>query len=225
MNLFKDIGNSHGVGICYNNIGNIHLKNKRYIEAIDCYEKALEIIEDEIKDYMDQNKDNFSPRILLSDENFRKTMKTKADRACQLAKAMLQKIQNKKFINLSLRTESSGEIEKIIELLTISNENYQELTLLQSKIILNKITISLAFLLKPDVQSSKKSIEEAENLLKDLKKKELSLSIIPKEVLYQKILVQKGLIEKEIGNIKRAAEYFTESIETSYEYDPITKKQ
>lgn len=223
LNLFKEIGNENGVGICSNNIGNIHLKNKRYIEAIERYEISLEIINSEINEYMNQNQDNFSPRIMLSDENFRKTIKSRADRASQLAKAMLRKFQSKKISNINEST--SEEIEKIITLLNSANENYHELTLLISKIILNKIDISLAYLLKLDISSSKNNIEEAEALLKDFKKKELSLSLIPKEVLVQKILVQKGLIEKEIGNMKKAAEYFTESIETIQEYDPATKKQ
>lgn len=172
---------------------------------------------------MSQNQDNFSPRILLSDENFRKTIKSRADRASQLAKAMLQKIQNKKIGTMNIEL-ISDEIKRIIDLLNTANENYQELSLLHSKIIINKINVSMAYLLKLDIKSSKQSIDEAENLLKDLKKKELTLSLIPKEVLVQKILVQKGLIEKEIGNLKKAAEYFTESIETIHEYDPVTKK-
>lgn len=228
MNLFREIGNEHGVGICCNNIGNIHLKNKRFIEAIDCYKQALEIGENEINEYINKNKDNFSPRILLSDENFRKSMKTRADRACQLAKAKLQKIQNKisPLSCFSINQEAlDKDLDQIIELLSSANENYQEITLMQSKIILNKINISLAFLLKFDLENAVLSIEEAENMVKDLKKKELSLSIIPKEVLLQKLLVQKGLIEKQKGNHMKAAEYFTESIETAQEYDPVTKKQ
>lgn len=229
MNLFREIGNDHGVGICCNNIGNIHLKNKRFIEAVDCYKQALEIGEKEINEYINKNKDNFSPRILLSDENFRKSMKTRADRACQLAKAKLQKIHYKiSPISSCFSFNQEGldkDLDQIIELLSSANENYQEITLMQSKIILNKINISLAYLLKFDMGNAVTSIEEAEGMVKDLKKKELSLSIIPKEVLLQKLLVQKGLIEKQKGNNTKAAEYFTESIETAQEYDPVTKKQ
>ena len=141
---------------------------------------------------MSLNQDNFSPRILLSDENFRKTIKSRADRASQLAKAMLQKIQNKKIGTMNIEL-ISDETKRIIDLLNTANENYQELSLLHSKIIINKINISMAYLLKLDIKSSKQSIDEAENLLKDLKKKELTLSLIPKEVLVQKILVQKQL--------------------------------
>lgn len=189
----------------------------------------MEIGEKEIKEYFNKNTDNFSLRILLSDENFRKAMKTRADRACQLAKAIIQKIQHYSKAKPTTKEEIAIlfglEIEKCIELLKSASENYQELTSMHSRIVLNKISISFAYLLKYDFKNSKIMIEEAEKLLKDSKKKEMVLSIIPKEVLLQKIYVQKGLIEKAKENLILAAEYFTKSIESAQEYDPVTKKQ
>ncbi|KAL4470272.1 hypothetical protein ABPG74_011883 [Tetrahymena malaccensis] len=39
--FYIKFGNQNGVGICCNNIGNIHLKNNRYLEAISEYQEAI----------------------------------------------------------------------------------------------------------------------------------------------------------------------------------------
>ena len=43
MKLFRELGNLRGVGVCANNIGNIHLNANRYSEAIDSYIEAVNI--------------------------------------------------------------------------------------------------------------------------------------------------------------------------------------
>ena len=48
LKLYEEINNKDGVGMTYNNIGNIHLKNKRYEEAIIYYKKAVEVIENDL---------------------------------------------------------------------------------------------------------------------------------------------------------------------------------
>ena len=35
--LFKELKNKKALGVAYNNIGNIHFRNKRYDEAIENY--------------------------------------------------------------------------------------------------------------------------------------------------------------------------------------------
>ena len=43
LKLFEEFENMTGMGICWNNIGNIHLKAGRYEEAVSCYTSALKI--------------------------------------------------------------------------------------------------------------------------------------------------------------------------------------
>ena len=43
LKLFEEFQNMTGMGICWNNIGNIHLKAARYEEAVKCYTFALDI--------------------------------------------------------------------------------------------------------------------------------------------------------------------------------------
>ncbi|CAG9333893.1 unnamed protein product [Blepharisma stoltei] len=43
--LFNEFRNIKGAGICYNNLGTIHFKNKRYYQAAECFAKALECAE------------------------------------------------------------------------------------------------------------------------------------------------------------------------------------
>jgi len=43
LKLFEEFENLTGMGICWNNIGNIHLKAGRYEEAVNCYSAALQI--------------------------------------------------------------------------------------------------------------------------------------------------------------------------------------
>jgi len=39
--FYTKFGNQNGMGICCNNIGNIHLKNNRHLEAISEYQEAI----------------------------------------------------------------------------------------------------------------------------------------------------------------------------------------
>ena len=45
LELFLEFQDTEGAGICYNNLGFIHYKNHRHREAIECFEKALELAE------------------------------------------------------------------------------------------------------------------------------------------------------------------------------------
>lgn len=55
LKLYEEINNTEGIGMTYNNIGNIHLKNKRYEEAINYYRKAVELIENDLNAYYKDN--------------------------------------------------------------------------------------------------------------------------------------------------------------------------
>lgn len=48
LHIHKQKKNTKGMGIAFNNSGNIHMKNNRVKEAIDCYKKALLLAEKEL---------------------------------------------------------------------------------------------------------------------------------------------------------------------------------
>ena len=78
------------MGICHNNIGNIHLKNSRFFEAISSYQNAVQIIEEEKFLF----RESFSQKIekeLFINEHYRKLCKVSANRKFQLAEAYFEK--------------------------------------------------------------------------------------------------------------------------------------
>lgn len=55
LKLYEEINNNDGIGMIYNNIGNIHLKNKRFEEAIFYYRKAVHMIENDLNAFYKDN--------------------------------------------------------------------------------------------------------------------------------------------------------------------------
>lgn len=55
LNLYLELNHKEGVGITYNNIGNIHFKNERFEEAISCYRLAVQTVEDELNETHKKN--------------------------------------------------------------------------------------------------------------------------------------------------------------------------
>lgn len=55
LKLYEEINNQDGIGMTYNNIGNIHLKNKRYDEAVEFYRKAVNVIEHDLNAFYKDN--------------------------------------------------------------------------------------------------------------------------------------------------------------------------
>lgn len=49
FDIFEHLENWHGCGVICNNLGNIHLRNMRYNEAIEEYDKAINYMEDIIR--------------------------------------------------------------------------------------------------------------------------------------------------------------------------------
>ena len=41
--IFQEVGNIKAMGICHNNMGNIHYRNKRYREAVEAYTGAVKL--------------------------------------------------------------------------------------------------------------------------------------------------------------------------------------
>jgi len=51
LNIHKQVGNTYEIGIAYTNIANIHFRNGNYQEANRFYEQAINISDQEFKDY------------------------------------------------------------------------------------------------------------------------------------------------------------------------------
>lgn len=78
------------MGICHNNIGNIHLKNSRFFEAISSYQNAVQIIEDE-KSLFRESFSHLTEKELFVNEHYRKLCKVSANRKFQLAETYFEK--------------------------------------------------------------------------------------------------------------------------------------
>jgi hypothetical protein len=46
--LFEGMNSNRGIGVNLNNIANIHRKNGRYVEAIQCYKDSLSVCEKDL---------------------------------------------------------------------------------------------------------------------------------------------------------------------------------
>lgn len=220
LSLYKEIENTNGMGVCYNNIGNIHIRNQRYEEAIVFYEESVRLINITLKEFNDSSDHSqFSERILLSDENYRQTIKMRADRVTQLAKALLLIVSDK-----SAETNYIL-VDKAIKLFNNANETYNEIGGAIGKIINNKIKIVKLFIIKKEIEKAEFLIEDIDNSIKNIGKKDLIRLEIPVCILNQKTLFQKGLIEKMKGNFQKAVEHFSNSLKNGETYDPWTKKK
>ncbi|KAL4479939.1 hypothetical protein ABPG74_020455 [Tetrahymena malaccensis] len=56
---FEKFKNLRALGICHNNIGNIHYNNQRYIESLQEYQKAIIYSQYELKCYQEQTQSDF----------------------------------------------------------------------------------------------------------------------------------------------------------------------
>lgn len=163
----------------------------------------------------------FSEKILLSDDLYRKATKTKADRMSHLAKALIGFAEQK--INKS-NLMAHIYLDRAIHNLKESNKLYSELGYFFSSIINGNIELSYVYFLENDLENAEKYIMEAINLKGNLTKREICFMTIPLDILTQGILVMQGRIEKKSKNLKKAAEFFTKSISNIEKYDTNLKK-
>lgn len=212
------------MGICYNNIGNIHLKNARYHEAIDSYINAVNIIEEERSQLISQRKE--TEKEILFSEPYRKYTKIWANRLFQLAEAKLEKII-RETKNYKKNKQNAKELEAIIELYDSSKNTFTNLGggISYSKSIAISIKMSYCYLLLENIEKTEEMAFEAETLYKTLEKRGFENLDCPESVLKQKIYVQKGLLAKQRRRYRDAVEFFTLSLETCELYDPRTKKE
>lgn len=212
------------MGICYNNIGNIHLKSGRYHEAIDSYINAVNIIEEERSQLISQRKE--TEKEILFSEPYRKYTKIWANRLFQLAEAKLEKII-REAKNYKKNKQNTKELEAIIELYDSSKNTFTNLGggISFSKSIAISIKMSYCYLLLEDIEKTEEMVFEAETLYKTLEKRGFENLDCPESVLKQKIYVQKGLLAKQRRRYRDAVEFFTLSLENCELYDPRTKKE
>lgn len=223
LNLYKDLGNTHGMGICYNNIGNIHLKNSRYQEAIESYEEAVKKIEEERGKLIDQRKE--SEKEILFSEPYRKYTKIWANRLFQLSEAKLEKIVHEN--KCQKKKRQNVELESLVFLYESAKSTYTNLGggISFSKSIAISVRMSFVYSLLDNLEKAEEIIYEAENLYQTLEKRGFENLDCPESVLKQKIYVQKGILAKQRKKYRDAVEYFTLSLETCDLYDPRTKKE
>lgn len=134
------------MGICYNNIGNIHLKNNRFHEAIESYSNAVQIIDEErnrIKEALD--KKDLSGKEIFTNEQYRKFSKIWANRTFQLAEATFEKCYHSQFSDLN-------ELSNVIELYEAAKNmflNFEGIFI--AKVINITIKISVVYLAQNDI--------------------------------------------------------------------------
>lgn len=177
--LFNEFKNTKGAGICYNNLGIIHFKNKRYFQAVECYAKALESAE-----ILNQSNDLLIKRKHL------------------LAKALLAtKINDRRAVNL------------LLDIVDSYRNNINDLSRLVSCLL------EAAETLVKNWGEGRHQIIEAEGILD-----REGIFIIPKRMLYQRLLYCKGLLLVRQKKYRDACKLFTESLEINSDYDPDIRK-
>ena len=214
------------MGICHNNIGNIHLKSFRFSEAIDSYEQAVSIIDAERAQVLKKqpNTRKISNKEIYLNESYRKYTKIWANRLFQLAEAKLEKIFHESIIEKSKKHVK--DLDDVIELYNTSKSTFSMLGGMSfSKTITISIKTSFAYLIQEEIEKAEEMIVEAESFFKILEKRGFENLDVPESVLMQKLLVQKGLLAKKKGRYREAVEFFTLSLENCQLYDPRTKKQ
>ena len=224
MNLYRDLGNSHGMGICHNNIGNIHLKNFRYNEAIESYIQAVSIINEERNVFLITNNRKASEKEIFVNERYRRYTKIWANRVFQLAEAKLEQITH--CVAENHIKDHIKQLDEIIDLYASARNTFVNLGGLGiSKTITISIKTSFAYLLEEEFEKAQEMINEAEILYNTFEKRGFENLDVPESVLKQKILVQKGLLWKRRMKFRQAVECFTLSLENCELYDPKTKKE
>ena len=228
LNLYRDLGNSHSMGICYNNIGGIHLKSNRYLQAIESYSQAVTMIEKErsiILEQQTKKNSQISEKEIYMNEHYCKYSKILANRVFQLAEAKLEKVLQE--MKVEKQKKHLSDLDEIIDLYENAKETFKnvggEVSFLRTITI--SIKVSFAFLMQNDIEKAEEKIGDAERLFRTLEMRELEKIDVPESVIKQKIYVQKGLIAKKKRKYREACEQFTLSLEKCELYDPKTKKE
>ena len=227
LNLYRDLGNSHSMGICYNNIGGIHLKNNRCLQAIESYTQAVAIIDKERSVILaQQTKNNNQPseQEIYLNEHYRQYSKIWANRVFQLAEAKLERVLQE--MKVEIQKKHLNDLDEIIDLYESAKETFKNVGGLSFiRTITISIKISFAYLMQNDVSRAEEKIIDAEKLFQTLEVRGSENFDVPESVIKQKIYVQKGLIAKKKRKYREACEQFTLSLEKCELYDPKTKKE
>lgn len=228
--LYYELGNLNGVGICENNIGNIHLRNSRYAEAIAAYRTAISVIQNELAEFQEANeqgwgggetlaerlnaltrklKQQVEEKILSPEELQKKTIardNEKKKKTLILANRMFHLAQA--FMLESINTTNQSW-QSAIDNFEVTLDYYKVVGLHPHKIILINIELCNIYLRIGKTQKASNSLDRAESSLIDSAHDSME---IPKSILNSKIKIYKGLIAKEFGQIPTALELFSQAI-------------
>ncbi|CAD8116567.1 unnamed protein product [Paramecium sonneborni] len=246
--LFQKMKSNKGMGMILNNIGNIHRRQKRYIEAIQCYRDSIALCEDDLKMLLGDGKQQDIKRIQkgisidISGE-FRQSSTSKrvstiereiqatqlediySSRNFSLANALIEYADNNQSMEIDQKKQFYQESLKCLNI-TLSLDQKDNKGLLYRQIISHILQCKVLLNLE-DSNAALGEISNAEQLSDkyensyDRSDAQVNDSFpIPPGILKQRILYEKGLFIKRYDSIKKAAFIFTECLETSKYYDP-----
>ncbi|CAK61368.1 unnamed protein product (macronuclear) [Paramecium tetraurelia] len=247
--LFQKMKSNKGMGMILNNIGNIHRRQQRYIEAIQCYRESIALCEDDLRMLLGDIKllevkrlqkgisidisgesrfsQSGSKRVSMIEREIQTSQLEDiySSRNFSLANVLIEYADNNQSLSIEEKRQLYKESLECLNI-TLSLDQKDNKGLLYRQIISHILQCKVLLNLE-DSNSALAEISNAEQLSDkyensyDRSDAQVNDSFpIPPGILKQRILYEKGLFIKRYDSIKKAAFIFTECLETSKFYDP-----
>eukprot|EP01016_Furgasonia_blochmanni_P001314 TRINITY_DN1049_c0_g1_i1.p1 TRINITY_DN1049_c0_g1~~TRINITY_DN1049_c0_g1_i1.p1 ORF type:complete len:517 (+),score=135.18 TRINITY_DN1049_c0_g1_i1:69-1553(+) len=231
LKLFQEVNNIRVCGAIQNNIGNIHLKQGRYEEALKYYEDAIQTAKKEEAIYNteierkklgigseDDTKAKGDPYEALKNVDLLKMNRTHQWCTCMLA---MPKKTPKQWKKLS---------ERLHIVIQSDLKNHRNLP----RVIKNLINMAHALTEQKSYKAAENVIEDAAKYLevasvniKTIQKEQeqMSSDVFYPEIIEQSLLFERARLAEKKGQYKKACVYYTDIITTGKIYDPAIRKQ
>jgi len=240
LNIHKEVGNTYEIGIVYTNIANIHYRNGNYQEANRFYEQAINMSDQEFKDYEEfvhtgkKNSDESSVARVLKRSSSSNALST--DQLDKIKAEFEERHSNRLYYLAKTRLALSQKeglskqypVANIRELLTRVVRYDQEGKRNPYRVILCLLDIAGTYLTSQSFTEADIKINEANERLKVYEDDtlqgyddELAQDYkIPAVVLRQKYFCVEGKLCLKRGLKQKACLFFTKAIEHGKVYDP-----
>ncbi|EAR98959.2 von willebrand factor type A domain protein (macronuclear) [Tetrahymena thermophila SB210] len=227
VNFFTALQNENAVSICLNNMGNVYMKQQKYIQASQKYQESLQFVQTQREKLIEICKKKNQDQDLYQDEQFRYFTSLFITRSFHLAESLIEAIQQKqydamKFLGLFSKEDCYLEIKKKYEVIRQNLRTFNSDRSLFDPMIAH-VLLQLALC---SIELGKKSeaimfLEEAEDeIKKDVNPLYPFHLDVPKEILAQRILYLQGYFNIKINQLYIGAIFLTKSIEYGKIYCP-----
>ncbi|KAL4438074.1 hypothetical protein ABPG74_016853 [Tetrahymena malaccensis] len=227
VNFFRTLKNENAVSICLNNMGNVYMKQQKYIQASQKYQESLLFVQTQREKLIETYKKKNEDKDLYQDEQFRYFTSLFITRSFHLAESLIEAIQQKqydamKFLGLFSKEECYVEIKKKYEIIRQNLRIFNNDRNLFDPMIAH-VLLQLALC---SIELGKRSeaimfLEEAEDEIKKDENPKYPFHLdVPKEILTQRILYLEGYFNIKINQFYIGSIFLTKSIEYGKIYCP-----